>query len=70
MTNELIYKTETDTQDNRTNLTVARTEGLEARDKKFRVNTYALLYLQWITHKKLLDSTQNSAQCYVADWIG
>ena len=28
------------------------------------------LYLKWITNKDLLYSTWNSAQCYVAAWIG
>ena len=31
---------------------------------------YTLLYLKWITHKDLLYSTRNSAQCYVAAWMG
>ena len=31
---------------------------------------YTLLYLQWITNKDLLYSTWNSAQCYVAAWMG
>ena len=31
---------------------------------------YALLYLKWITNKKLLYSTRNSAQCYVSAWMG
>ena len=29
-----------------------------------------LLYLKWITNKDLLYSTRNSAQCYVAAWMG
>ena len=29
-----------------------------------------LLYLKWITNKDLLCSTGNSAQCYVAAWMG
>ena len=29
-----------------------------------------LLYLKYITNKDLLYSTENSAQCYVAAWIG
>ena len=29
-----------------------------------------LLYLKCITNKDLLYSTWNSAQCYVADWMG
>ena len=28
------------------------------------------LYLKWITNKDLLDSTGNSAQCYMAAWMG
>ena len=29
-----------------------------------------MLYLKWITNKVLLYSTGNSAQCYVAAWMG
>jgi len=29
-----------------------------------------LVYLKWITNKDLLCSTGNSAQCYVAAWMG
>ena len=29
-----------------------------------------MLYLKWITHKVLLYSTLNSAQCHVAVWMG
>ena len=31
---------------------------------------YTLLYLKWVTSKDLLYSTWNSAQCYVASWMG
>ena len=31
---------------------------------------YTLLYLKGITNKDLLQSTGNSAQCYVAAWMG
>ena len=31
---------------------------------------FTLLFLKWITNKDLLYSTQNSAQCYVAAWMG
>ena len=31
---------------------------------------YTLLYLKWITNKDLWYSTGNSAQCYVAAWMG
>ena len=29
-----------------------------------------LLYLKWVTNQDLLQSTGNSAQCYVAAWMG
>ena len=29
-----------------------------------------VLYLKWITNKDLLNSKWNSAQCYVAAWMG
>ena len=38
--------------------------------REFGVNLYTLLYLKWITNKDLLYSTWNSAQCYVAAWMG
>ena len=31
---------------------------------------YLLMYLKWITNKDLLYNTWNSAQCYVAAWMG
>ena len=31
---------------------------------------YTLLYPKWVTNKDLLYSTWNSAQCYVAAWMG
>ena len=36
----------------------------------FGMNKYTLLYFKWITNKVLLYSTWNSAQCYVAGWMG
>ena len=38
--------------------------------RKFGMDVYTLLYLKWITDKDLLYSTWNSAQCYVAAWMG
>ena len=38
--------------------------------KDFGKVMYTLLYLKWITNKNLLYSTGNSAQCYVAAWMG
>ena len=34
------------------------------------MDIYTLLYLKWITNKDLLNSTWNSAQYYVAAWMG
>ena len=31
---------------------------------------YTRLYLNWITNKDLLYRTGNSAQCYLAAWMG
>ena len=37
---------------------------------EFQMDMYTLLYLTWVTNKDLLHSTGNSAQCYVAAWMG
>ena len=34
------------------------------------MDMYTLLYLKWVTNKDLQYSTGNSAQCYVAAWMG
>ena len=34
------------------------------------MDMYTLLYLKWITNKDLLYNIWNSAQCYVAAWMG
>ena len=38
--------------------------------KEFGTGMCTLLYLRWITNKDLLYSTGNSAQCYMAAWMG
>ena len=38
--------------------------------REFGMDMYTLLSLKWITNKDLLCSTWNSAQCYVAAWMG
>ena len=63
VTNELIYKTETDSQTSRTNLWLpggGRWRG--GIDWEFGIDMYTLLYLKQITNKDLLYSTGNSAQ--------
>ena len=50
---------------------VARREGRgEGIVRELGINMYTLLYLKWMTNKDLLYSTGNSAQCYVAAWMG
>ena len=38
--------------------------------REFGIDMYTLLYLKWVTNKDLLYSAGNSAQCYVAAWMG
>ena len=40
------------------------------RVREFGMDMYTLLYLKQITNKALLYSIGNSAQCYVAAWMG
>ena len=51
---------------------VAKEQGWgEGIVREFGMNMYTLLYLKWISNKDLLvHSTWNSAQCYVAAWLG
>ena len=43
---------------------------MEGIVRKFGMVMYTLLYLKWITNKDLVYKTGNSAQCYVAAWMG
>ena len=47
-----------------------RRSGNEGREREFGMDMYRLLYLKWITNKDLLYTTGDSAQCYVAAWMG
>ena len=38
--------------------------------RKLEMVVYTQIYFKWITNKDLLNSTWNSAQCYVAAWMG
>ena len=42
----------------------------EGTVREFGMDMYTLLHLKWMTNKDLLFSTWNSAQCYVAAWMG
>ena len=49
----------------------ARREGWgEGIIRQFGMDMYTVVYLKWITNKVVLYSTGNSAQFYVAAWIG
>ena len=46
-------------------------QGLEKEIvREFEMDKYTLLYLKWITNKDPLYSTGNSAQSYLATWMG
>ena len=45
-------------------------EGKEGMVREVLMDMYTLLYLKQVTNKDLLYSTGNSAQCYVAAWMG
>jgi len=44
--------------------------GWEGIVRVFGMGMYTLLYLKWIINKDLLYSTYNSAECYVAAYMG
>ena len=45
-------------------------DGQKGMVREFQMDMYALLYLKWITNKDLPYSASNSAQYYVAAWMG
>ena len=57
-------------QMNETDLENALTELGEGIVREFGIERYTPLYLKWITNKVLLYRTGNSAQGYVAAWMG
>ena len=72
-TNELVYKIEIISETLRRSLwlLVGGRGGMEeGMVKEFEMDRNTLLYLKWVTTKDLLYSTGNSAQCYVAAWMG
>ena len=66
-TNELSYKTKSDSQTLKMNLYGCQGEGIVRKSGKL---VYTLLYSKEITNKDLLYSTWNSAQNYVPVWMG
>ena len=70
-TNELIYKTETDSQTERTDLWLPRESwGGRGMDWEFGVGRRKLLHLEWIHNKVLLYSTGNYIQYSVTNHNG
>ena len=61
-TNELIYKTETDSQTQKTNLWLPKGQRGESDKLGDGINIYTLLYIKQITNKDLLYSIGNSTQ--------
>ena len=69
-TNVLTYRTERDSQTEKTN-TVAGVVGAGGwQDRQFGMVLYTLLYLKLIIDKDLLYGTWNSAQSFVTAWVG
>ena len=64
--NELTYKTERDSQSQRVDLWLPR----ERRDTQGVWDGHDHTAIFKMDHEDLLDSTWNSAQCYVAAWMG
>ena len=42
----------------------------EGMVREFGMVMYTLLYVKWVSNKGLLYSPGDSAQCYVAAWVG
>ena len=68
-TDELIYKTEVESQMQKTNLWLPGVKG-EGKIWEIGTDIYTLLYIKKITHKNLLYSTGNSTQYSVMAYLG
>ena len=68
-TNELSYKKESHRLQEQTYDCQGKGWG-EGIVREFGMEMCPLLYLKWVTNKVLLCNTGNSAQCYVAAWMG
>ena len=68
-TNELIYKTETDTQTQKTKLWLPKEKGGRI-NQEFGINIYTLLHIKQITNKDLLYSTGNYTSHFVITYKG
>ena len=68
-TNELIYKTEIDSQMQKTNLWLPGVKGGRGINWEVGIYIYILLYTKQITNKDLLYSTGNSSQYSVMAYM-
>ena len=68
-TNELIYKTETNSQTQKTNLWLPKGK-VGVRGQDFGINIYTLLYIKQTTNKDLLYSTGNYTEYFVITYKG
>ena len=69
-TNELIYKTETESQTQKTNLLLPKGKGVGVINQEFGINRYTLLGIKQITNKDLLYSTGIYIQYSVKTYMG
>ena len=69
-TNELIYKTEKDSQTQKTNLWLPRGRLGGGINQEIGIHIYILLYVKQILNKDLLYSTGNSTQYSVITYMG
>ena len=69
-TNELIYKTEIESQIQKTNLWLPREKVGGGINCEIGIDIYTLLYIKQITNKNLLYSTENSTQYSVMTYMG
>ena len=70
-TNELIYKVETDSQTQKTNLWLPTGKGRGVViNQEVGINIYTILYIKQIINKNLLCSTMNSSQYSVITYMG
>ena len=69
-TNKLIYKTEIDSQTQKTNLQLPKVKGEGGINQEFGINRYTLLYIKQVNNKDLLFSTGNYTQYLVINYNG
>ena len=71
VTNELIYRTETDSQISKSNLWLPKGKcGGKVINREIGINIYTLLYIKLINNKDLLYSTGDYTQYFVITYKG